>query len=170
LFNRRHFDRLLVGEVQRSQRYKVPIVVLLLDVDFFKHVNDTYGHPTGDQVLKNVSRVVAAGVRATDFVARFGGEEIAVILTQTSLEGGLDVAERLRRALAEAPHDYQGATFFKTASFGLAAFDGTGTPVGPEELLERADQALYRAKRGGRNRVVVWSPEVAEVAEAASEA
>jgi diguanylate cyclase (GGDEF)-like protein len=162
LFNRRHFDRLLVGEVQRTLRYKVPLVVLLLDIDHFKQVNDSYGHPTGDLVLKNVSRVLSAGVRSTDFVARFGGEEMAVILTQTGLPAAAEVAERLRGLIAATPHDYQGTNLFKTASFGLAAFDGNGTPVSPEELLNRADQALYRAKRGGRNRVVVWSPDQVE--------
>jgi diguanylate cyclase (GGDEF)-like protein len=162
LFNRRHFDRLLAGEVQRTLRYKVPLAVLLLDIDHFKQVNDSYGHPTGDLVLRNVSRVVAAGVRSTDFVARFGGEEIAVILTQTSLDSAAEVAERLRAQVAAAPHDHQGTTLYKTASFGLAAFDGTGTPVSPEELLGRADQAMYRAKRGGRNRVELWSPELVE--------
>jgi diguanylate cyclase (GGDEF)-like protein len=162
LFNRRHFDRLLVGEVQRTLRYKVPLVVLLLDLDHFKQVNDTYGHPAGDLVLKNVSRVLSAGVRSTDFVARFGGEEMAVILTQTGLPAAAEVAERLRAQIAATPHDCQGTTLYKTASFGLAAFDGAGTPVSPEELLTRADQALYRAKHSGRNRVEVWSPDWVE--------
>jgi two-component system, cell cycle response regulator len=158
LLNRRAFDKLLVSEVQRSLRYKVPIVVLLLDIDHFKHVNDNYGHPMGDQVLRNVSRVISAGVRATDFVARFGGEEIAVILTQTPLEGALDVAERLRAQIEATPHEHQGKSLFKTASFGLSAYDGSGEAIQPEGLLERADQALYAAKRGGRNRVVTWHP------------
>jgi diguanylate cyclase (GGDEF)-like protein len=158
LLNRREFDRLLAREVHRSQRYKVPLVVLLLDIDHFKHVNDTYGHPMGDQVLRNVSRVISAAVRTTDFVARFGGEEIAVILTQTPLQGALEVAERLRSQIEATVHDYQGATVSKTASFGLAAFDGQGEAMTPDELLGRTDQALYAAKRGGRNRVVNWDP------------
>jgi two-component system cell cycle response regulator len=158
LLNRRAFDKLLVSEVQRSLRYKVPIVVLLLDIDHFKHVNDNYGHPMGDQVLRNVSRVISAAVRATDFVARFGGEEIAVILTQTPLEGAVDVAERLRAQIEATAHEHQGKALFKTASFGLAAYDGSGDSIHPEGLLERADQALYAAKHGGRNRVVTWHP------------
>lgn len=164
LFNRRHFDRLLHSEVQRSLRYKVPMVAVLLDIDHFKHVNDTYGHPTGDRVLKEIARVVSAGVRSTDFVARFGGEEIAVILTQTSLPAAAEVAERLRSQVALAAHEHEGTVFHKTTSLGLAAFDGTGAPLRPEELLARADQALYRAKRSGRNRVEVWTPETAGAA------
>ncbi|MDQ2646103.1 MAG: diguanylate cyclase [Myxococcota bacterium] len=162
LFNRRHFDSLLVGELQRSLRYKVPVSVVLVDIDHFKQVNDTYGHSTGDQVLRNLSRVVAGGVRTTDFVARFGGEELAVILTQTPLQGAFEVAERLRATVAAAPHDYQGKAIFKTASFGVACYDGQGAPVSPEELLGRADQALYRAKHEGRNRVISWDPTLAE--------
>jgi two-component system cell cycle response regulator len=162
LFNRRHFDSMLVGEVQRSLRYKVPVSVVLVDIDHFKHVNDTYGHPMGDQVLRNLSRVIAGAVRTTDFVARFGGEELAVILTQTPLDGAFEFAERLRIRVAAAAHDYQGTAIFKTASFGVACFDGQGSPLSPEELLARADQALYRAKRGGRNRVITWDPTFAE--------
>ncbi len=162
LFNRRHFDSLLVGELQRSLRYKVPVSVVLVDIDHFKQVNDTYGHSTGDQVLRNLSRVVMGGVRTTDFVARFGGEELAVILTQTPLQGAFEVAERLRAMVAAAPHDYQGKAIFKTASFGVASYDGQGAPVSPEELLGRADQALYRAKHEGRNRVIRWDPTLAE--------
>jgi len=162
LFNRRHFDSLLASEVQRSLRYKVPVSVVLIDIDHFKHVNDTYGHATGDQVLRNLSRVVAGGLRTTDFVARFGGEELAVILTQTPLDGAFEVAERLRTMVAAAPHDHHGTPLFKTASFGVSSFDGHGPPLSPEELLSRADQALYRAKREGRNRVVTWDPTVAE--------
>ena len=106
--------------------------------------------------------MVASGVRTTDFVARFGGEELAVILTQTPLDGAFEFAERLRAQVAAAPHDYQGTPIFKTASFGVAAYDGQGAPLTPEELLARADQALYRAKRAGRNRVLTWDPTFAE--------
>ena len=158
LFNRREFDRLFASEVHRSARYKVPLAVVLIDVDHFKHVNDTYGHPFGDQVLRNLSRVITEGVRTTDFVARYGGEEIAVVLTQTAHAGAMEVAERLRAQVEATPHEHPGKTVFKTASFGLASFDGNDAPVRPESLLERADKALYAAKHRGRNRVVAWTP------------
>ena len=117
--------------------------------------------PWATRCLRNVSRVISAAVRATDFVARFGGEEIAVILTQTPLLGAVDVAERLRAEIEATAHDYQGKALFKTASFGLAAYDGSGESIKPEGLLARADQALYAAKHGGRNCVVTWHPGLA---------
>lgn len=156
LFNRRYFDTLLIAEMQRTLRYKTPISLILLDIDHFKHVNDTYGHPVGDEVLRNVSRVVASCVRSTDSVARYGGEEMAIVLTQTDLKGAAEVAERLCTQVAAFEHTYDQHTFAKTASFGVAAFDGAGQPIAPEELVRRADQALYRAKSSGRNRVERW--------------
>jgi len=160
LFNRRYFDSLLISEMQRTLRYKTPLSVILLDLDHFKQVNDTYGHPMGDEVLRNVSRVVAANVRTTDSVARFGGEEIAIVLTQTDSIGAAEVAERLRSQIAGAQHVYQEQTIQKTASLGLASFAGSGDPISPEALLGRADRALYRAKHAGRNQVVIWTPEL----------
>jgi diguanylate cyclase (GGDEF)-like protein len=160
LFNRRYFDNFLLNEVRRALRYKSPVAVVLIDLDHFKQVNDLYGHQMGDEVLRNVSRIVAAGVRATDAAARYGGEEIGLILTQTEVEGARGVSERLRARLAEATHTFQNVSIQKTASFGIAGFDGTAVPLSPEELLKRADQALYQAKRSGRNRVVVWTPDL----------
>lgn len=160
LFNRRYFDSLLINEMQRTLRYKTPLSVVLLDLDHFKQVNDTYGHPMGDEVLRNVSRIVAASVRATDSVARYGGEEIAVVLTQTDAEGAAEVAERLRVQIAECAHTHEGDTIHKTASLGIASFSGSGDPISPEALLNRADRALYRAKHAGRNQVVIWTPEL----------
>jgi diguanylate cyclase (GGDEF)-like protein len=156
LFNRRYFDDLLLSEVRRTLRYKAPVSLILLDVDHFKHVNDTYGHPMGDEVLRNLGRVLTRSVRATDVCARFGGEEFAVILPATNLAGAVELAERLRVIIAETQHTLGGPTIAKTASLGLSTFDGTDPPIGPEELVKRADQALYQAKQGGRDRVVAW--------------
>jgi diguanylate cyclase (GGDEF)-like protein len=160
LFNRRYFDGLLLRELQRTARYKTPIGVVLLDIDHFKHVNDTYGHAMGDEVLRNVAKVVMAGVRVTDSVARYGGEEIAIVFTQTPIQGVAEVTERLRARLEQFEHVYDGNTVRRTASFGVGVFDGRGVPLTPRELVERADRALYHAKRSGRNRVVLWTPEL----------
>jgi two-component system cell cycle response regulator len=156
LFNRRYFDDLLLSEVRRTLRYKAPVSVILIDLDHFKQVNDTYGHLMGDEVLRNIGRLVIGKVRATDSAARFGGEELAVILPQTNIGGAIELAERLRKMIADATHTLGGVSIQKTASLGVAAFDGNDPPIGPEELVKRADQALYKAKQGGRDRVVVW--------------
>ncbi len=160
LFNRRYFDGLLLRELQRTARYKTPIGVVLLDIDHFKYVNDTYGHPMGDEVLRNVAKVVTAGVRVTDSAARYGGEEIAIVFTQTTAQGVAEVTERLRSQLEQFVHEYEGHQVRRTASFGVGLVDGRGVPLTPMELVERADRALYRAKHNGRNQVVVWSPEL----------
>jgi diguanylate cyclase (GGDEF)-like protein len=160
LFNRRYFDGLLLRELQRTARYKTPVGVVLLDIDHFKQVNDTYGHAMGDEVLRNVAKVVMAGVRVTDSVARYGGEEIAIVFTQTPIQGVAEVTERLRVRLEQFEHVYDGNTVHRTASFGVGVFDGRGVPHTPRELVERADRALYHAKRSGRNRVVLWTPEL----------
>ncbi len=160
LFNRRYFDGLLLRELQRTARYKTPVGVVLLDIDHFKYVNDTYGHPMGDEVLRNVAKIVSAGVRVTDSAARYGGEEIAIVFTQTTAQGVMEVTERLRSQLEKFVHEYEGHTVRRTASFGVGLVDGRGVPLTPLELVERADRALYRAKHNGRNQVVIWSPEL----------
>jgi diguanylate cyclase (GGDEF)-like protein len=93
-------------------------------------------------------------------VARFGGEEIGIVLTQTDLPGAIEVAERLRQQVAAFSHTLGDKTIQKTASFGIASFDGAGTPVSAQQFVQRVDQALYRAKKNGRNQVVTWSPEL----------
>jgi diguanylate cyclase (GGDEF)-like protein len=155
LFNRRYFDNLLLNEVRRTLRYKKPVSVMLIDIDHFKHVNDTYGHTMGDEVLRNLSRVIAAGVRATDVVARYGGEEIAIVLPETNLVSAMEVGERLRAQIAKTLHAHGEHSIQKTASLGVVSFDGSEA-IGLEELVNRADQALYKAKQSGRNRVVSW--------------
>ncbi|HWZ89290.1 MAG TPA: diguanylate cyclase [Polyangiaceae bacterium] len=160
LYNRRYFDGLLLRELQRTARYKTPVGVVLLDIDHFKYVNDTYGHPMGDEVLRNVAKIVTAGVRVTDSAARYGGEEIAIVFTQTTAQGVAEVSERLRSQLEQFEHVYEGHSLHRTASFGVGVIDGRGVPLTPTELVERADRALYQAKRSGRNRVVIWTPEL----------
>lgn len=160
LYNRRYFDTLLSRELQRTQRYKTPLGLVLLDIDHFKKINDRFGHPMGDEVLRNVSRIVTSSVRVTDSVARYGGEEIAIVFTQTTAQGVAEVTDRLRQRVADFPHDYQGSSVKCSASFGVSVCDGRGVTPTARELIERADRALYRAKHSGRNCVVSWTPEL----------
>lgn len=155
LANRRRADEALEAELARSDRLGDPTGLILLDVDDFKAVNDRYGHPTGDEVLRAVAATLRDAVRQIDTAARWGGEEFAVVLPATDLDGASQLAERLRAALAEreivGPDDQ---TLRVTASFGVAASLPGSTP---ERLVETADDALYRAKRAGKNRVYAGS-------------
>jgi diguanylate cyclase (GGDEF)-like protein len=145
----------LQEEVQRARRYKTPLSVVMIDIDHFKDVNDTHGHAMGDEVLRNIGAMLNAGLRATDLAARYGGEELTLILPHTDIPAALQVAEGLRQKFAELDHVLDGVTIRKTASMGLAARDGQGEMPDAEDLLKHADEALYRAKQGGRNRVEV---------------
>jgi diguanylate cyclase (GGDEF)-like protein len=148
LANRRRFERQLEREVSRTLRYNRPFCLLLLDIDNFKEVNDTYGHDAGDEAIRRLALTLQAGTRGIDLAARIGGEEFAVILPETEFEGGVDVAERLRVAIRETEIPLVGRI---TASFGVGEFPlcaATG-----RELVTLADAALYDAKRQGRDRV-----------------
>jgi diguanylate cyclase (GGDEF)-like protein len=169
LFNRRYFDALLVRELQRTERYKTPLGLVLLDIDHFKRVNDNFGHSMGDEVLRNVSRLVTSSVRVTDSAARYGGEEIAIVFTQTTAQGVAEVTERLRLRLADFSHVHQGNGLKCTASFGISLCDGRGVTPNAKELVDRADRALYQAKHLGRNRVVQWTAALDVEAAAAAE-
>jgi diguanylate cyclase (GGDEF)-like protein/PAS domain S-box-containing protein len=150
--NRHQFFSLGGVEVQRAKRYDLPLTVLMLDIDYFKSINDTYGHAAGDQVLMALSGSVSSLLRAPDIFGRLGGEEFAVILPQTGIEEGAEVAERLRTALAGLRVDVGDETVAFTVSMGLTQVRAGDKTV--EEVLNRADEALYKAKRMGRNRVV----------------
>ena len=155
LANRRALDEALAREVARHRRYREPVAVVLLDLDHFKQVNDTYGHAAGDRILTGTAKVVLDDVRASDIVARYGGEEIAIVLPHTETRGAALLAERIRASLASHVHLVNGEKVIKTASLGVAALEADARALDAGELLERADLALYEAKRGGRNRVVV---------------
>jgi diguanylate cyclase (GGDEF)-like protein len=149
LANRRRFERQLEREVARTRRYGHPFCLLLLDVDHFKRVNDTYGHEGGDEALRRLGHVLQTGTRGVDTAARVGGEEFAVILTETDFAHGLEVAERLRQTVKET--DIPEASRV-TISIGLAEFSESMREG--RELYATADAALYEAKRQGRDRVV----------------
>jgi len=161
VWNRREFMRLANQEWVRATRYRRPLSVLMLDVDHFKRVNDTYGHAAGDTVLIRVAKVCIDGLREQDIFGRLGGEEFAAVLPEADLAGAMEVAERLRQRIAEvAVASAGGASIRVTASVGVAL--GRGTDISIEHLLQRADDALYRAKASGRNRVAPmdWDVEI----------
>ena len=160
LFVRRYFDARIEEEVERSKRYGSPFSVVMLDVDDFKKLNDTFGHLVGDRVLRAIANVVKAQMRGVDTAARYGGEEISVILPRTEMVGAYALAERIREAIAElriTTDDDPPKALGVTASLGIAAYPESKA-TGGEDLVRRADRALYRAKKTGKNRVeLFWS-------------
>ncbi len=157
IYNRRHLERRLEEEVGKALRYGLPLAALLLDLDHFKAINDRHGHAGGDQALRALGDLLMDAVRKADIVTRYGGEEIVVLAPHTSLAEGRLLAERLRASVAAKPLVPAGATedgqaLNATVSIGVSAL-GDGVRDG-SALLRAADDALYRAKREGRNRVV----------------
>jgi diguanylate cyclase (GGDEF)-like protein len=154
LFNRRRFQEAMATEVERSKRFGQPVGLVLLDLDDFKAVNDTYGHQQGDLVLREVARVLRETSREIDEPARYGGEELAVVLPGTDLEGAYNLAERVRAGIEELalPLLDGDGVLRVTASFGVATLPGSADDM--RDLVAAADEALYRAKRAGKNRTV----------------
>ncbi len=154
LSNRRRFQETLGVEVERSKRFGQHLGLVMLDIDDFKKVNDTYGHQQGDLVLREVARILRETSREIDEPARYGGEELAVVLPGTDLEGAFNLAERVREGIAalELPILGDGGVLTVTASFGAAALPDSAADQ--RALVAAADEALYEAKRSGKNRTV----------------
>lgn len=149
LYNHNFFYSRLEEEFERAIRYEAPLSLIMMDIDDFKRINDSYGHRAGDEVLKEVSTMIKRGVRKTDILARYGGEEFVIILTHTPLKGAIDEAERLRELIQS--HSYAGLIKESiTLSFGVAAFPHRNV-VNSGDLVNHADDALYKAKRDGKN-------------------
>jgi len=150
--NRLGYEQRISEEIERSRRYRHPMTLAVLDVDFFKKVNDRYGHPAGDNVLKILAELFRKRTRETDFIARFGGEEFMMILTETEADAALHVADKLRKTVEEANFHFRENRVPVTISCGL-----TGYTEGDDKdsLYGRADSALYEAKQGGRNRCIL---------------
>lgn len=161
LFNRRYFDQVLQREVNRCNRYNLPLSLVMLDIDHFKEINDTYGHEAGDNALKKVASIILDSARTSDIVARYGGEEFTVILPQTTPANAVTFAERSRAAIEAETFTVEGKEISLTVSIGIAGVNATSVSVTPKELISIADKALYEAKDNGRNRYVL-APEVEE--------
>lgn len=151
--NRQAFDKALRNELNRHQRYNQPLSLLLMDLDHFKSINDTFGHQAGDAVLKEIGEVLRNTVRSTDFAARYGGEEFVAILPQTMEDQARVLAERLRETISQATFSHPLGDFQVTMSIGIASLK-PGALKPEAELLQEADQALYLAKANGRNMVI----------------
>jgi diguanylate cyclase (GGDEF)-like protein len=154
LLNRGAVLEQLSKELVRASRRSAPVAVLMGDLDHFKSINDTHGHPAGDVVLKESARRLQAGVRAYDSVGRLGGEEFIAVLPECDAKTGLSVAQRLCRSFAEVPTKYGGTSISHTISIGVAATDQFGS-ARADELIRAADAALYRAKHAGRSRALL---------------
>lgn len=153
IFNRRYLEQRLMEEVAYSRRYTKPLSVVLLDIDFFKRLNDTYGHQAGDFVLKKVSQMLSDALREYDVVARYGGEEFAIVLPTTPKQKGATIAERLRIAVCDGDFRFKEHDISCSISLGVASFPEDGRD--PDGLIAAADAALYKAKDSGRNQVAL---------------
>lgn len=153
LYNRREFESRFEEEFERARRYDLNLAVLMLDLDHFKEVNDTYGHQAGDTVLQRVGQVMKSSSRQVDIAGRYGGEEFTMVLPETDEDGGANVAERVKDKVEQLDFETEdGEAFSVTTSIGVAGL--RGNERNHEDLIRRADEALYRAKEAGRNRVV----------------
>lgn len=157
LHNRRRFYDALKKEFASTKRYNYPLSCMLIDIDYFKKINDRYGHLAGDQVLKEMARILSSSTRETDILARFGGEEFVLLLPHTSKENALAVAERMIKKIRNHTVRFGNAAIKVTASIGIASLTDLNEDDGEEDLLRYADAALYAAKEKGRNRIETFS-------------
>jgi diguanylate cyclase (GGDEF)-like protein len=145
IYSRLHFNRLLESEIDKAKRYGGQLSIIFFDIDHFKQINDTHGHPTGDVILKEIADVISSANRSSDIFARYGGEEFIILTASTNIEGAMEHAQRLKQDIEQ--HRFPIGRV--TASFGVAGFDPASDDQ--ESLLDRADKALYQAKSDGRN-------------------
>jgi diguanylate cyclase (GGDEF)-like protein/PAS domain S-box-containing protein len=154
LFNRRALIEKLEDEIRRTHRYKTDLSILICDIDYFKEINDTYGHDIGDRVLRAISNLLKESLRSIDIIGRYGGDEFLAILPETSMEGAKEIAERIRSAVEDLRLRGEGKDLIKTTiSLGIAEFNVDQENI--DDLIKRADNALYIAKGKGRNRVYI---------------
>lgn len=156
LYNHRYLIRSLDSELKRAIRYHRTLALLLIDIDYFKNLNDTFGHLCGDYVIKTVGKLLKSNVRATDVAARYGGDELAVMLIETNPKNALEVAEKLKQEIEKHPFQWQMQPLSVKVSIGLASGPGPGIQE-VSDLVDAADRALYQAKKAGRNMVAVFT-------------
>jgi diguanylate cyclase (GGDEF)-like protein len=154
---RDYFFTRLEEERERMRRYNGPFALMMIDLDGFKEINDTHGHPAGDRYLREITSVIRAELRGADIACRYGGDEFCLLLPHTDLAGARIIAERIRAAVSARIVAFDGAGLRSTVSIGVAAFPGTHGARGVPDVLRNADRALYKAKRGGRDRVVPYA-------------
>jgi diguanylate cyclase (GGDEF)-like protein len=152
LVNHRTFQERMSAMLGRADRHKFKVALILTDIDHFKKINDSYGHPTGDQVLRRVAAILKASARKIDIVARYGGEEFAIVLEGTDRAGARQLAERIRQEVSQQSFESPKGPFSATLSLGVAVYPEDARTK--QDAIARADQALYAAKHGGRNRTV----------------
>jgi diguanylate cyclase (GGDEF)-like protein len=157
VFNRGHLDEVLRREFESSTAGRWPLSIVFADLDRFKQVNDTHGHPTGDSVLIETARLFLGAVRDTDYVARYGGEEFVIVLPGLAADGARIVCERILTKLRGARHQVAGGTIRVTASLGLATNDAASPFRRVSDMVEAADRCVYAAKKGGRDRLVCFN-------------
>jgi len=155
LINHQHFLELLSQEISRAERYKHPLSLLMADIDLFKAINDDFGHPAGDRVIKAVAGSLQQEMRESDHVARYGGEEYAIILPDTQIQDAYIVAERIRKTIDSLRIKYEDKLIHFTMSLGIACFQPE-EKIASDKLIKRADSALYHAKKQGRNQCCVF--------------
>ena len=155
LYNYGYFKEALHYEVEKSRRYKMPLSLLFLDIDNFKLVNDTLGHLKGDKTMRQVAAILKQGIRQADLLCRYGGDEFVMLLSQTPPDQAMVLAERLRQRIAQSFMNRLEQRCKVTVSIGVA---GLGPEMSTEDLIKEADEAHYRAKQAGKNRVAVLEP------------
>ena len=160
LYNRWYVMEKIDSEINRALRHGYPMSVLMMDLDHFKNINDSFGHPAGDEVLKSVGQMLRESCRVYDVAGRYGGEEFCIVLPEPRVNNTTVVAERIRSRLATTPVAVGGTAISVTASIGVAGTDSVNNEgvLSASALVERADRALYAAKHHGRNRVELWAP------------
>jgi two-component system, cell cycle response regulator len=155
LYNHRYFHDRMVDEFNRCKRYGLSVSCVLMDIDFFKKINDTYGHQAGDDILQKLAQIILSNIRDVDIGARYGGEEFALILPHTRLDNAVKFSDRLRRNVEETDFRFDGNSIKVTVSLGVACLP-ENDPKTHTDIIRFADDALYAAKTAGRNRVEVY--------------
>lgn len=159
LFNHRYFQQRLKEEFSRAERYEHPLSLVIFDIDYFKNYNDSHGHPMGDVILKEISSLLKSNIRPTDFAARYGGEEFVILVVETDKKGAELFAEKFRKTVETTHFEHQEQQPNKNLTISLGVANFPADAHSPQELINMADKALYKAKESGRNQVKVYIPE-----------